>query len=316
MFDTRTETAIANTLVTIKLRGTIGDKALTRYNKFITLLASKCNLFNTTETTLHILNMKGTKKKLKGKELTKGYIKRILNAYTLFCQTNKIQYDKPKIKYEPPVPIIPTTEQVHDIINTAEGKYAFIFTLLSETAIEQEELHRIPMNRIDREQATISVIGTKGHANGNYKLKTRTADMLRQYIAKHLTDEYPFPTPQAMSQAWISARKRASTKLCKPDLNTVQLKSLRNYAGAQFYKTTGKHDPIATMRFMRHKKLETTLWYIRSITLDEPEEYKTETVKLGEPDTLKRIVELSNAGYTKFTEADGYQYFRIPKPFN
>jgi hypothetical protein len=76
-----------------------------------------------------------------------------------------------------------------------------------------------------------------------------------------------------MRDAWIRARKRAIEKLCKPELNNIPLKNLRNYAGAQFYLGYGNHDPIATMRFMRHKRLEQTLHYIQSIDLDEPEEY-------------------------------------------
>jgi hypothetical protein len=91
------------------------------------------------------------------------------------------------------------------------------------------------------------------------------------------------------------------------------MKNLRNYAGAIFYKTTGKHDPIATMRFMRHKRIDTTLHYLQTINLDEPEEYITVAIQLGTPETQKRIIEYSNAGYTKITEADGYQYFRILK---
>jgi hypothetical protein len=53
--------------------------------------------------------------------------------------------------------------------------------------------------------------------------------------------------------------------------------------------------------------------YLRAIILDEPEEYITVAVQLGQPETQKRIIEYLNAGYEKATEADGYQYFRIRK---
>jgi len=70
---------------------------------------------------------------------------------------------------------------------------------------------------------------------------------------------------------------------------------------------------ITKMRFMRHKKLETTLHYIRSITLDEPTEYKTVAIQTGQPDTQKEILEYANAGYSFFDEADGFKYYRIRK---
>jgi len=189
---------------------------------------------------------------------------------------------------------------------------AAIFTIMSETAIEPEEMHQTPRSQINTEQGTISVNGTKGHANGTYKLKSRTAEMLRHFIAKH-PEEYPFPKAKALGENWRNTRIRVSQKLCRKDLNTIPLRNLRNYAGAIFYKTTGKKDPIATMRFMRHKHLDTTLHYIRGINLDEPEEYTTVTIQLGQPDTMKKIIEYSDAGYSKLTEADGYLYMRIHK---
>ena len=231
----------------------------------------------------------------------------------MFCEVNQIPFDKPKLRYEPPIPIIPTKENVSLIINTASSRYATIFTIMSQTAVEPEELHRVKTTMIDKEQGKISVTGTKGHSNGNYKLTSTTAEMLRIYLSKTKNKEQPFPCAKAMGQAFREARRKIAKKICKPELDNIDLKDLRNFAGEQFYKHTGNHDPIATMRFMRHKKLETTLGYIRSINLDEPEEFTSVMVKLGEPDTLKKITELSNAGYSKFTEADGYQCFRIHK---
>src|SRR5208283_3130851 len=115
---------------------------------------------------------------------------------------------------------------------TAETKYACIFTIMSQIAIEPEELHQIQITQINKNNGELSVTGTKQHSNANQ----------------------PFPKAKTMCETWRNTKIRASIKLCKPDLRNIPLKNLRNYAGAQFYKTTGKHDPIATMRFMRHKK--------------------------------------------------------------
>ncbi len=279
------------------------------------MIAKNVDLFDTKATLLHILKLTrqttedgkvtNYREDLKNQELSKGYIRRIINYYSAFCQSNQIPMDRPKLKHKAPIPIIPTTEQVKTIISCAYGKYTVIFTILSETAIEGEELHQIPNTQINREEGIISVCGTKGHANGVYKLKPQTAEMLRHYLAKHPHEEYPFPCPKNTSEAWRGARRLAVKRYCKPELYNIPLKNLRNYAGAQFYLNTGKHDPIATMRFMRHSRLETTLHYIRSINLDEPVEYKTVAIKLGEPDTRKQILEHLNAGYTRETEADG-----------
>lgn len=49
------------------------------------------------------------------------------------------------------------------------------------------------------------------------------------------------------------------------------MKSLRNYSGAQLYYKLP--DPIAVMRHLRHKKLETTMHYIRGIAISGEEEF-------------------------------------------
>ncbi len=252
-----------------KLKGN-SEGHIKRKAKYLRALSKRVDLFKPNEVTLHILN--GKNQFHPDKPLSNGYKKELFEYYNDFCKSNQLPFDKPKLKYQPPIPIIPTTKDVNEIINTCTKDYACIFTILAEIGCSQMELHRTPQSQINREEGKISINGTKQHNNGVYKLKERTANMLRNYLSRH-TKEYPFPKPNNMRDAWIRARKRAVEKLCKPELNKIPLKNLRNYAGAQFYKGHGHHDPIATMRFMRHKRLEQTLHYIQSIDLDEPEEY-------------------------------------------
>jgi integrase len=286
------------------------ESHIKRKAKYLRALAKHVDLFKPNEVVLYVLNAKNQFHP--DKPLSNGYKKELFEYYGDFCKSNQLPFDKPKLKYQPPIPIIPTTKDVNEIINTCTKDFACIFTILVEIGCSQMELHRTPQSQINREEGKISINGTKQHNNGVYKLKSRTADMLKKYLSRH-TKEYPFPKPNYMRDVWIRARKRAVEKLCKPELNNIPLKNLRNYAGAQFYKGTGNHDPIATMRFMRHKRLEQTLHYIQSINLDEPEEYTTQVIQLGQPDTLKRIKELSDAGYQFFCEADGHQAFRKRK---
>ncbi len=110
-----------------------------------------------------------------------------------------------------------------------------------------------------------------------------------------------------MAEAWRKARKNAAKKLCKPELNIIILKSLRNYSGAQLYYKT--RDPIHVMRHLRHKRLETTMHYIRAIsTNDEEEEYTVRaTADLNE---IKTLIE---QGFTKADEIDGLHIYKKRK---
>lgn len=276
-------------------------------------LATNCNLFDPQEVTKFVMHMKYYNPetgKREGNEVSTGYKKVIFETYYNFCKYNQIPFDRPNIKGKEAIPIIPTTEQVTTILNHASHDKATIFKIMCETAAEGQELHNTHKNNIDPTQGTISIQGTKGHENGVYKLKPETAEMLRRYLSKH-KEAYPFPTPRAIASAWRYCRKIAAAKLCRPDLLKIPLKNLRNYSGAIFYNKT--KDPIATKRHMRHVRLQTTWHYIQTIVTTYEHEYTHKTVKLGEPNTIKQIEELADAGFTKLTEADGFIIFRKQK---
>jgi integrase len=226
-------------------------------------------------------------------------------AIDKFYEKQGIQWVKPFYVVKEKTPLIPTTDNVNAIIQNASPKYVTIFTLLEEVGCDGMELSRVKATDIDAEQGTISISGAKGHAGGIYRLKSRTTEMLRVYLHKY---GLPFPDSRIMGQVWRDTRERAAKKLCKSELEKIMLKSLRNYSGAQlYYKVT---DPIMVMRHLRHKKLETTMHYIRGVVPQGEREYVTQVVQLGQPDTVQRITDLLNNGFKKESEADGYQFYR------
>jgi hypothetical protein len=302
----RTEQAIETTLQDMKQKGKILKKRhITNLRSELRRIAKNVNIFNPIEVKEFIANKIGLASRNKFEWI-----------YGHFGTTNQLPYDRTHWKYQAPVPIMPTKEQVNTILNSATAKFYTPLKIMATIAVEAEELHQTQRKHINLEAKTISIPGTKGHTNGTYKLSEELTETLRQYLAHH-TKEHPFPNARRTSDAWIKYRARRAKQLNKPELLQVQMKNLRNHAGAQQYLHgyTGfpQKDAIATMRFMRHKKLETTLHYIRSINLDEPREYKTVAIKTGEPNTQKEILAYADSGYDKLTETDGYLYMRIRK---
>ena len=226
-------------------------------------------------------------------------------AYEWFCKTNNITWERPKYKWELGTPIIPTTENVTKIISASTRKYATIFTLMAEIGVEGEELHRLHRNKIDSEQGIVSIDGTKGHTSGTYKLKQRTAEMLREYLARN-PQEHPFPQPKVMSEIWRRVRNRPAENLKQPELKKIPMKNLRNYSGAQLYYKFP--DPIKIMRHLRHKKLETTMHYLRAITLDGEEEYICKTAT-----TPQEATQLIEQGFQHADTIDGIHLYRKRK---
>jgi hypothetical protein len=227
-------------------------------------------------------------------------------AYEWFTKTNGLKWEKPRYKWVLPTPIMPTTKQVERITSASTPKFATIYKLMAEIGVEGEELHQTHRNQYDTSQGIISVKGLKGHDSGNYKLKPETAQLLREYMAKY-TDDHPFPQPKVMSQMWREARTKASQIHNDPTLKNIPMKNLRNYSGAQFYLNYEK-DAIGTMRHLRHKKLETTMHYLRAIVLDQEPEYVSRTSI-----NVKEDIELINAGYQYVTERDGIKIYRKRK---
>jgi integrase len=226
-------------------------------------------------------------------------------AYEWFTKANGIQWEKPRFKWNQGTPIIPTTDQVNKIISATTLRFATMFKLMAETGVEGEELHQTHRNQFETTQGIISIKGLKGHGSANYKLKAPIANMLREYLAKD-PKEYPFPRPYIMSTMWRRARETASKNHNDPSLKTIPMKNLRNYSGAQFYYQFP--DPIGVMRHLRHKRIETTMHYIRAITLDGDVEYDCKTAKT--PEEITKLIEL---GYAKADEIDGIHFYRKRK---
>jgi integrase len=245
------------------------------------------------------------KNQITGEPLSEESRNKIAYAYDKYCQIQNIAWKKPFYKVEEKTPLIPSTENINTILNNATKRYTVIFQLLIELGAEGHELEKVTQADIDAEQGIIRLRGCKGHASGTYKLKTQTAEMLRVYLHKN-PQEHPFPTSKIMGDVWRQTRRRAVTKLCKPELDKIPLKSLRNYSGAQFYYKLP--DPIAVMRHLRHKKLETTMHYLRGITLGEEEDYTVKTAT-----NIKEATDLLEHGFTYIQDIDGIKLYRKRK---
>jgi site-specific recombinase XerD len=189
-------------------------------------LADHVDLFNPEAVKHYVATAISEKTKYPFSASTKN---KFLYAVDKFYENQGIQWKKPYYKVDEKIPIIPTTKNVELIINNASQKYATIFTILAEIGAEGKELENTSQDQIDTEQGIINITGCKGHGSGNYKLKNKTAEMLRIYLHKN-SEKYPFPKSNIMGQVWRDIRKRTATKLCKPELYKIQLRNLRYYS--------------------------------------------------------------------------------------
>ncbi len=285
---TEEEQAIAHTIDTMKNQNLLkNNRDEVNLRGKLRNIAKHTDIFSPTEAKNYI----GSYKKRNGEPASNGLKISLQESYVHFAEANNLLYTRIKIKYEAPIPLIPTQENVEIIINSAPKEYYTPFKIMQETAIEEQELRNITQKMIDNQQGTISVSGTKQHDNGIYKLSNEVAENLRFYLAEH-QEENPFPQARKLGEEWARIKKRRAKELNKPELLKIQLKNLRNYAGAVFYLTMGK-DPIATKNFMRHKRLEQTMHYLKGIlTFSAKADRISKIVS-----TPEEAVELINQGF-------------------
>jgi integrase len=297
------EATIINTLIALKSNGR-KDSTLKQVNLKLREITRHTDLTNSEAVKEYISKAVNQQT---GEPLQDDTRNKFVYAYDQYCKINNIQWKRPHYRVEEKTPLIPTTENVNAIIDNATTRYTVIFKILQETGIEGAELQNVTQADIDAEQGTISVRGVKGHASGAYKLKPATANILRGYLARN-TQMHPFPHSRVMQEVWRNTRRRTTAKLGKPDLMKVTLKSLRNYSGAQLYYKT--RDVILVMRHLRHKKLETTMHYIRGMILTgEEDEYTCKATNDN-----KEATQLIEAGFQYVTTTpDGTMLFRKPK---
>ena len=226
-------------------------------------------------------------------------------AYNWFCKTNGIGWKRPYFKWERKIPLIPTTENINKIISASTPKYSTIFTILAETGLEAHELATMERKNIDTTQGIINARGCKGHNSRSFKLKTQTAEMLREYLAE-FTQDKPFPSSRSMGEIWRRTRNRLAKKLNQPELKNIPMRNLRHHFATTKYDQT--KDILLLKSLLGHKKLETTMFYVQLIVHDNEEEY---TVKAAQ--TKEEIIALAESGFAKFDEIDGIHLYRKRK---
>ena len=298
---TKYEGYIIKTLLQLEKEGKAENTRINADN-LLRQLAKKTDLDNSETVKLHIAKAKNEKT---GEPLANATKNKLCLAYDWYCKANGLTWTKPFYKVDEGIPIIPTTDNVTKIINASTKRYAVIFTIIAETGAEGEELHRTNRSKIDTEQGTITITGKKGHGSATYKLKQATLLMLKEYLILNPQD-HPFPNPRNMAEVWRRTRDKLADTLKQPQLKNIPMKNLRNYSGAKLYYAT--QDPIAVMRHLRHKKLETTMHYIRGITLNGEEEYTVKTAT-----NIKEATTLLEAGFTYVQDIDGIKLYRKRK---
>ena len=246
------------------------------------------------------------KRSIATKRVRNSYKDNLCDAYSYYVTYHRLTWVRPHYRRESRLPRVPTTEAIQKIIARASWKYATIFSVLRDTGMMPEELHRTSMREIDLKRSLINAPGCKWHKARSLKLKPKTLAMLKRYLKlRNDIAKFPFPKAKRIGEAWRRYRNDLAAKLNEPTLKTIRLYDLRHYFGTMLYHRT--RDILLVKQRMGHSKIETTLIYTQLVNFAE-DEY---TVRKAT--SIKEATALLEAGFEYVTAIESAQLYRKRK---
>jgi len=243
------------------------------------------------------------------KQCGNAYKESLIEAYAILMKSINKEWKQPFYKRYDQLPKIPTTEKLNMLISRARPRMALILSMSKELGIRPIELTWLKSKDINLENGTINIISAK-HCNARIlKLKTRTLDMLKEYINKKnlKQNDRLFPTKsENISDSYRHLRNRLAKKLQDPTIQQIRLYDFRHYYATMLYHKT--KDLLHVKARLGHKDLRTTLRYTQLLETLENDEYHCKTAI-----NIKEATQLIENGFEYVAEIDGTMLFRKRK---
>jgi len=243
------------------------------------------------------------------KTASNAYKETLIEAYDILMRSINQDWNKPFYKRYDKMPRIPTTEQLNKLIAHARTRMALFLSMSKDLGTRPIELTWLKIQDIDLKNGTVNITSAK-HCNARaLKLKTRTLDMLKQFIKKKnlsQTDRLFPTTSRNVCDSYRRLRNNLAQKLQDPTLKQIRLYDFRHYYATMLYHKT--KDLLHVKARLGHKDLRTTLRYTQLLEALENDEYHCKTAT-----NVKQSTELIEAGFEYVTEQDGLKLYRKRK---
>ncbi|MQY62156.1 tyrosine-type recombinase/integrase [archaeon] len=243
------------------------------------------------------------------KQSSNGHKQSLIEAYAILMKSINKEWKQPFYKRYDQLPKIPTTEKLNMLISHASTRMALILSMSKELGTRPIELTWLKLKDINLQNGTINIISAK-HCNARIlKMKTRTLEMLREYIDnKNLKqNDRLFPiSSERISDSYRHLRNRLAKKLQDPTLQQIRLYDFRHYYATMLYHKT--KDLLYVKARLGHKDLRTTLRYTQLLETLENDEYHCKTAT-----NIKEITNLIENGFEFIQEKEGISIYRKRK---
>jgi len=232
------------------------------------------------------------------------------SAYVHYCNSNEIEWSRPKLRNERYPVKVPTEQRIDLIISSATFKYVTVFNL-SKYGLRPHEISKITLRDIDLDQGTLTVRTSKLGLERTIKLKQKIVELLRNYIGLNgisKIDQRLFATPRVLRDKWRFYRKRTYEKFGDPELLKIRFYDLRHWYATTTYLQT--RDIFFVKYLLGHRHIQSTLIYmhIAKGLINYSDDY---TVKVASD--LDEYVELLEQGFEYVSDYNDKKVLRKRK---
>ena len=243
------------------------------------------------------------------KTCTNGYKESLIEAYAILMRSINQEWKQPFYQRYDKLPKIPTTERLNLIIANARIRMSLFLSMSRDLGTRPIELTWLKVNDIDLKNGVVTITGAKYTIGRTLKLKTKTLEMLKQFIVnKDLNqNDRLFPSdPKNIGTVYRRLRNRLSAKLQDPAIRQIRLYDFRHYYASMLYHKT--RDLLLVKVKLGHKDLRQTLKYTQLLEAIQDDEYHCKTAT-----NIKEATNLIENGFEYVTEIDGTKLFKKRK---
>jgi len=201
--------------------------------------------------------------------------------------------------------IIPTEQEIDQLIAGCGEKTAALLQTLKETAIRVGEAWRLKWIDIDYVNSTVRITPEKGSHARQFKVSSKLLAMITM-LPKKSDKIFGTYDIRGYRTSFTRQRKRTANKLQNQRINQITFHTFRHWKATMEYHKT--KDILYVMKLLGHKSIKNTLVYTQLIDFPQDDEFVCKVAK-----TVQEASQLIENGFEYVCSMDYSKLFRKRK---
>jgi integrase len=201
----------------------------------------------------------------------------IVNSYRAYVKLYKIDWEPPRVRYEPKQPFIPSQEEIDQLIHAAGKNTATFLQVAKETGARCGEICKLKWTDIDAVKQTISINNPeKGSRSRTIRVTSKTVAMIQALKKKYA----PFifnPDVCSTRQNFFYLRTRLAKTQQNPRFNQIHLHTFRHFYACKLYFETKDIELVKVK--LGHKSITNTDRYTHLVDWETPDNWTVKRPK-------------------------------------